>query len=275
MELPLHFNHKGPKIFTNYQRVGLIVLFLRSKKSLMEFVETLCESLWPKWLGLREIPGKSTIHDWLKLFELKRVRELNNYLLQKETPDIMAVDATGLDSWQRSRHYENRIRAEHMPYAKADILIDTDTMLVHDFNLRIKPRHDVLGATTMIRRMKAKKVLILGDKGYDSEPLHRLTKNKKNVLFAPIRDFSVNVPKGTNRRLCVKKHEKYSKRSCVESVFHAIKSMKNCLKSKIHYMKKREFAWQVLTYNIKKTIQSINALIKLLSQQLIPDAPEE
>ena len=64
LELPLHYNKKGPKLFTNYQRVGLIILFLRSKKSLIEFIKELFESRWPIWLSLKEIPGKSTLHDW-------------------------------------------------------------------------------------------------------------------------------------------------------------------------------------------------------------------
>ena len=37
--LPLHYNHKGPKIFKNFQRVGLILLYIRSKKSLIDFIE--------------------------------------------------------------------------------------------------------------------------------------------------------------------------------------------------------------------------------------------
>ena len=68
MELPLHYNHKGPKTFTNYQRVALIILYHRSRKALRDFIEELYETLWPKWLGLREIPCKSTLNDWMRLF---------------------------------------------------------------------------------------------------------------------------------------------------------------------------------------------------------------
>ena len=76
----------------------------------------------------------------------------------------MAIDATGIDSWRRSRHYEKRSRKPNMPYAKLDIIIDTDTLLIHDFVLRTKPRHDTLGAASMIKRLKHKGVLILADK---------------------------------------------------------------------------------------------------------------
>jgi hypothetical protein len=82
MELVLYFNRKGPKIFPNYQRVGLIILYHRSKKALRDFVAELKESLWPKWLGLGEIPGKSTISDWMKLFNLtsnKKIEQTSTF----------------------------------------------------------------------------------------------------------------------------------------------------------------------------------------------------
>ena len=174
MDFPLHFNKVGPKKFTNYQRVGLIVLFLRSRKSLRDFTKELCELKWVNWLGLKSLPGKSTLHDWLKLFDLQIIRKLLDFSLIDENPSLMAIDATGIDSWRRSRHYQKRVGIEKMPYAKLDIIVDTKTKLIHDFVLRIKPRHDTLGAKSIFKRMKIKGVKILADKGYDSEKLHKL-----------------------------------------------------------------------------------------------------
>jgi len=167
MELPLHYNHKGPKIYTNYQRIALIILYIRSKKSLIDFLQELCETKWISWLGLKEIPSKSVLNNWTKLFDLSFIRKLLSFQIENEEPSVMAIDATGIDSWRRSRHYEKRItqlgHEEHMPYAKIDILIDTDTRLIHDWVLRIKPRHDMLGAKTIFQRMKRKNILILAD----------------------------------------------------------------------------------------------------------------
>lgn len=56
IELKLHNFNRECKLFTNYQHVALIVLFMRSKKSLRTFVSELHESKWPIWLDLREIP---------------------------------------------------------------------------------------------------------------------------------------------------------------------------------------------------------------------------
>ena len=194
MELPLHDFVLGSKLFTNYQRVAMIVLFQRSGKALRNFVSELKESRWPVWLGLKALPAKSTIHDWLKKWDVSFLRKILATVVAKQQPSLMAVDATGFDSWQRSRHYERRIGAAHLPYAKVDLLVDTESKLVHDWVLRVKPRHDVLGASTMIKRFKHKNVLVLADRGYDSEPLHEKVFASGNIMYAPTRNFKVKKP---------------------------------------------------------------------------------
>ena len=109
IELPLHDYYRGCKLFTNYQRVALVILFIRSRKSLRDFVSELVESKWPRWLGLRELPGKSTLHDWIKKWDVAWLREILNSSVAQQKPSVMAIDATGFDSWQRSRHYEQRV----------------------------------------------------------------------------------------------------------------------------------------------------------------------
>jgi len=266
VELPLHYNYKGPKIYTNYQRIALIILYIRSKKSLIDFLQEFCETKWVSWLGLKEIPSKSVLNNWTKLFGLDFIRNLLSIQVKNETPSIMAIDATGIDSWKRSRHYEKRIRdfghKDHVPYAKADILIDTDTRIIHDWVLRIKPRHDTLGATTIFQRFKQKNILILADRGYDSEPLHKEVVKQGNLLFAPVRNHKKN-PGGYNRKRCAKGNDLYAKRNTVESVMHSIKSIKPELRSKLHYLKKREMGWTVIFYNIKKMI-NINNIANLI-----------
>ena len=275
MELNLNDNHKGPKIYTNYQRVALIILFLRSRKSLRDFAKELFESRWIKWLGLREIPSFRSIHEWLKRWDLKWVRKLLEQISTKSNPRTMAIDATGFDSWKRSRHYERRLKDfgvhnPHTPYAKVDFLVDTDSKIIHDFVLRTKPRHETKGARTIFKRMKQKQVLILADKGYDSEELHEIAIEKGNLMYAPIRDFKVKKPSGKNRRRCWKeKPENAGMRSIVEAVIYSMKTRVTSLRSKLHYMKKREMAWNIITYNLEIMIKHFDSLIKLLCKLVI------
>jgi len=154
MELSLHFNHKGPKIFTNYQRIALIILYHRSKKALRDFVAELYESLWPKWLGLKEIPGKSTLNDWMKLFQLQTIRQLQTILVSDQKPEILAIDSTGIDSWHLTRHYAWRIGMPYIPHTKLNALVDVATSVILDYTFILKPRHDVLAAKSILRRIK-------------------------------------------------------------------------------------------------------------------------
>ena len=253
MELPLHYNHKGPKTFTNYQRVALIILYHRSRKALRDFIAELYETLWPKWLGLREIPGKSTLNDWMKLFKLDTIRKIHNMLVSKQKPEIMAIDATGIDSWQLSRHYAWRIGEPYIPHAKLDALIDVKDSIILDYHFWLKPRHDVVAAKKFFRRMKYKDSLILGDGAYDCEELHKLARENNNELFAPLRKSSRKTPKGYFRKKCVKKHAQYGMRNKVESTFHALKAVHvSALKSRLHFNKKKEMAWHIMVYNLKR-----------------------
>ncbi|MBR9703030.1 transposase, partial [Candidatus Woesearchaeota archaeon] len=257
-----------------YQRFSLIVLFQRSGKALRNFVSELRESRWPRWLGLKELPSKSALHSWLKKWDVAFLRKVLATTVAKQRPSLMAVDATGFDSWQRSRHYEKRLRQfgvhkKHDPYAKVDLLVDTENKLVHDWVLRVKPRHDTLGAKTMIKRFKHKNVLVLADRGYDSEPLHEEVFASGNLMYAPTRDFKVKRLKGRHRRRCSRGLENYHQRNIVKSINFSLKSRFRSLRSKLHYMKKREFGWKIITYDLEKLSQRASSLLSILIRELL------
>ena len=159
-DLPLHFNKTGNKEFTNYQRVSIIILFRRSKKSIRQFIdEDMSESRRTSWLGLKKIPKKSTLHDWLKMFNMKIIREICKVLLPAKI-ELTSIDGTGFDSWQRSRHYEKRAneigKLPPMPYAKADLFIDVRTQSILDFSLIMHRVHDVKITEKIFKRNKIK-----------------------------------------------------------------------------------------------------------------------
>ena len=265
----MHRNHYGPKIYTDLQRTALLVLYVRSKCSLRRFCEVyLMESRWPQWLGLREIPAKSTLHDWLKQADMSFLRKLNKQLLAEEQPATMAVDGTGLDARHRSKHYEDRIRAAPLKGPKLDVLIDTGTLLVHDWSLLIKPRSDVHVAKGILRRTPRRGVLIIGDKGYDAEELYEICYHSNSRFFAPIR----NAPRtgAPPKRLSWYKRKShriatdYHRRSLVESAIRSLKARVCALRSRLHYMKKRELALHVLARNLEIKISLLLRHIHML-----------
>ena len=256
--LPKHFNHKGNKHFNNLQRMSLIILFRRTKKSIRDFLIELKESKWTSWLDLPRIPKRSTFHDWLKLFCMKCIRKLLN-LLRPKKAKLTAIDGTGFDSWQRSRHYEKRVgevQAPPMPYAKADLFIDVPSRKVIDFSLVMHHQHDIVAAKAFVNRNVLKGIVILADKGYDSERLHESIRNKGGTLFAPVRKSGRKRPKGRYRQRCVTLPNFMGQRSIVEAVNASIKRKQiECLRSKKNHMKKKEFAWHMIVYNIRRNIE--------------------
>jgi hypothetical protein len=271
-DLPLHFNKTGNKEFTNYQRISIIILFQRSQKSLRAFIdENLKESKWISYLGLKKIPKKSTLHDWLKIFSMKIIRKICKVLLPKEIK-LTSIDGTGFDSWQRSRHYEKRAGEisplPYMPYAKADLFIDVKTQIILDFSLLTHRNHDVKIAEKIFKRNKIKNIIGLGDKGYDSEDLHEIARANGITFYAPVREMhkwsSKNKkPKGFYRRKCINLPEFYGMRWINETVNSVLKRTQiNALKSKKCFMKQREFGWQVILYNIKRRIITENYSIE-------------
>jgi hypothetical protein len=263
-DLPLHFNKTGNKEFTNYQRVSIIILFRRSGKSIRAFIdEDLSESKWVSWLGLKKIPKKSTLHDWLKMFNMELIRKICKLLLPNKI-ELTSIDGTGFDSWQRSRHYEKRAneigKLPPMPYAKADLFIDVETQIILDFSLITHREHDVKVAEKIFKRNKINNIFGVGDRAYDSENLHEIARANGIIFYAPVREMSRlalknKKPKGKYRRGCIEKPEFYGMRWINETVNSVLKRTQiHSLKSKKCFMKQREFGWHVILYNIKRKI---------------------
>ena len=266
----LHRNHYGPKIYTDLQRVALLILRVRTGYTYKRFCEEyLPESRWPQWLGLRELPSKTSLHRWAQEFDTAMLRRLNKELLASEQPKTMAIDGTGLDANHRSKHYEDRIRAAPTKGPKLDIIVDTDTLLIHDWSLLIKPRHDAHVAKSLLRRLKTKGATILGDKGYDSEALYQICEEKGNRFWAPLKNAprKDHPPKRLGRAK-KKSHQKpcdqETRRGLVESTFFSLKTRVRAVRARTHYMKKRELAWHVLARNLELKISLLLRYVWLL-----------
>jgi hypothetical protein len=262
--LPLYFNKTGNKENTNYQKISIVILFKRSRKSLRNFIdEDLKESRWPLWLGLKKIPKKSTLHDWIKLFSMKTIRQLLKLLIPKNV-ELTAIDSTGIDAFKRSRHYEKRCeefkkkKIPPMVYAKTSLFVDVKNKYILDWDLVMSREHDTKIAQRIFKRNTLKGIRGLGDKGYDSEQLHEIARENGIDFFAPVRKmnkkaFKNKRPGGFYRRKCKENPPKEKgMRSIVESINSVIKGTHiSSLRSKKHFMRERELGWHILYYNIK------------------------
>ena len=264
--LPSNFNHFGNKEFSNYQRVSLIVLFKKSKKSIRDFIKDLCESKWPSWLDLKKIPGKSTLHDWLKLFGMSLIRKLQSLVTDTSDLKIAAIDGTGIPSNFRSPYFEKRrkdfkLRTKR-PFNKLDIIVDTlGKKHILDYSFLLKNRSDTYVGKKLIGRSKLKRIKFVGDKGYPDYVYEEIAKAKQNNFISPPKDY-----KGKCRHNNYKRQRKeanyqankgvYRRRPIVESVFSSLKRVQDLkLRSRLPFMKKREMGWHILLYNIRMNVK--------------------
>lgn len=263
--LPLHFNKTGNKQFTNYQRISVVVIFRRENKSIRDFIEYLEESKWVSWLGLKKIPKRSTLHDWLNLFDIKLIRKLIDFSVDKTNLKVTAIDGSGVDTNFKSSYYKKRLKQFGHKiknnYHKLDILVDVygkKQILMHSFLL--KNRHDSFVAKKMLKKIKFKRCKILADKGYPNYDFMETAKRKQNNFISPPKNYG---EKGKHnnfkRERKIRNYESnkkiYRRRVIVESVFSSLKRKQNLkLRSKLSYMKKREMCWHILFYNIRRNM---------------------
>jgi hypothetical protein len=259
--------------------------------SRFEFIdENLSESKWVSWLGLKKIPQKSTLHDWLKIFSIKTIRQLFKLLIPKNVK-LTAIDSTGIDSFRRSKHYEKRCNEfgdlPHMTYAKTSLFVDVESKIILDWDLVMSREHDVKIAERIFKRNKIKNIFGLGDKGYDSENLHEIARKNGISFFAPVRKmdkrgFKNQRPKGFYRRKC-KESPPVNKgmRSLVENINYVLKETQIVsLRSKKHFMRERELGWHLIFYNLKKIIKQTKSeksqtfFILQIRIYFIPDSAE-
>ena len=275
-----NFN-RGCKLFDNYQRITLLVIYIQSKKSLREFVSNRdgVLSYWKSKLKLKKIPSKSTLHSWLKSFSTDIIRILLNTTICHLNPKILAIDGTGIDANHNSSYYNKRLshfggENKVVRWHKLDLTIDIKTKLILDFSFLIRWRHDIIVAQKIFKRLKYRKVKILADKGYYSYKLFKLIKKLSGELIVPLKNYGKkcvhnNFIRDEFNNCFTENSDIYSLRNNVESVFSSLKRVQNLtLRSKLHYMKKRELAWHLLWYNIRTKISSLLKLLYVLIEEL-------
>lgn len=264
--LPNHFNHFGNKEYTNYQRVSLIILFRKSKKSIRIFLEELIESKWPSWLDLKKIPGKSTLHDWLMFFGTTLIRKFVELVTDASDLKIAAIDGTGIQSNFRSPYYEKRRKdfklKTNRPYNKLDIIVDTNAKKhILDYSFLLKNRNDSFVGKKLMKKFKFKRVKIVADKGYPDYKFMEMAKERQNNFISPPKNCGGKCKHNNMKRrrkeanYQTNKHV-YNRRPIVECVISSIKRVQDPkLRSQLPYMKKREMGWHVLLYNIRMNIK--------------------
>ena len=214
IKAPKYLHYFGPKMYQLWQHVFALFVKAECQLSYRRITKLL------RSLGFH-VASKSTLQRYAKKLKIYFWKTLFKQTISKISK-IVCLDGTGLSKTKASDHYIHRIDGKR-PFCKGyhlSILVGEDSKIL---NLRIRKKycHDMKDVKYLLKNLPNKPEIVLMDKGYDSEKLHRYFAMQNIWSIAPVRK---NWRKGQFRKKLKNDFPQklYNKRSRVESIFHAL-----------------------------------------------------
>lgn len=212
--------HKfGPKTYELYQHLSPLLiryfckgLSYRRVVKLLDLLGIECPSKSALQYNSKKIPSAV----WNKAIEV--TSGIKHY--------IVAIDSTGLSRTNPSYYYLKRIDGK-MPKIpiKLNAALDTRTKKFCAAKVRVLPSHDIKDAKCLVKRSKPS--ILVADKGYDANWLHKFCSKNKIEAHIPMRDYGKRVlhKHYSARRKAAKLFRKrtYGRREIIESGFSSFK----------------------------------------------------
>jgi len=210
-----YLHHFGPKKY-KFVHHALALLMKESLKCFFRRVSHLLklfEIRVPTYSALCKSRKRIPLQLWNSLLKLTA----------GSSSGFVAVDGTGFSITNPSYHYVKRInrREPVKRYNKLSALFDIVKKKFLALKIRIRPRHDMKDAKSLLRRVKGIRKLF-GDSAYDAESLHEYCYEEHiQTLIKPKK----NVKRGWARKKQMKNYsdEEYHQRSLIESGFGSLK----------------------------------------------------
>lgn len=266
-ELPL-YNHKfSNKIYTNFQKLFLLV-YKQFRKFTYEELSTDLEdnSELKAYLGFKKIPYYTTLSRFAKQLPLQ-IAERLILAFKKiiEPPKKVAIDATGITLDNASPHYCKRIglSTKKRPFLKATFIVDVETYLILLPKLRKKTRHDTIDAKPLIKKFAEHYApeIFFGDRGYDDENIFKLVFENLGA-YPLILQRRINIDnhrrRGTYRKRFFKEFDycQYLERNKIETLNSMIKRrFGSNTKTRTIKTQKIEILMRVIAFNIDRLIR--------------------
>ena len=259
------------KIFNNLQKFVIIFLYFKSGKSLRDFLNDFKYNKFIHILQLKRIPSKSTLHNWLKEYNINDIKTILDKTLISKEFEILAIDGTGLDSLNASPYFQKKkgINMKLKDYFKLDIVIDSKTKQIVEFNVSDHYRHDSFIAKGLFRSLISKgkiPIYLVADKGYYAKHHYYLWSKYGTIYIVPPKNYKNTKHNSFFHKTMKETYEKfkeiYNQRSLVEAVFSSLKRrFKIKIRGKTSKMKELEVSWYLVVYNIDRRL---NFLLKFI-----------
>jgi len=213
---PKRLHRFGPKLYELWEHVFAL------------FVKNMCRLSYRRTSRFLEMLGfnvasKSTLQRYSTKISLPFWQNILRLTIQGISK-IISIDGTGLEKTSASEHYIKRIDRESM-FGKGfhfSIAVGENSQIL---SLRLRKRycHDIKDVKYLYKNLVSKPEMILLDKGYDAEWMHKFFASQNVRSIAPVRK---NAYRGFHRLALKRDFPKklYGQRNRVESIFHAFKT---------------------------------------------------
>lgn len=213
---PRWLHHFGPKTYEFYEHFCALLIQRFCRLSYRRIVKLF------DLLGIR-CPSKSTLHYTSRKLDSGFWQRV----LKATSGDayLVAIDSTGLSMTNPSYHYLRRIDGQ-MPKIpiKLSCAFDTRKKKYCAARIRVLPAHDIRDAKSLLKIAKPK--ILVADKAYDANWLHKFCHENKIKAFIPIRQWGKPRHGNMNQRMKAAKYFRtrtYHRRALIESGNSSIK----------------------------------------------------
>lgn len=275
-KLPLYFSKFSNKIFSNYQKLFLLVYKQFRRFTFEELLTDLADNLnLRQYLGLRKLPHYSTLVKFSKKLSYSILDKLVlafKKLVPK--PKKVAIDATGISLDNASPHYCKRIGKPYKkrPFMKTTFIADIENYLILLCKMDKGHRHDTKHAKPLIKKLAIhyKPEILYADRGYDDEEIFKLC--FENLSAYPlILQKNIFTPaykkKGRYRKETIKvfDYSEYLQRNKIETLNSMFKKrFGSKSKSRLCKTQKVDIIMRIIAFNIDRLIKLGRTIILII-----------
>jgi hypothetical protein len=269
---PIKHHFKGTRPYDYRVVIALCILRVLLRKTYADYeIEMRTDLRICRILGLKILPGKSTIQRGMKLINMKLLYEINWLMLAgfiKGKMDMM-IDSSGIRIIGRSIWFCLRIKQEisKRDCDKAHLAVSSQFMFIMNWKITRYQKNDCPFFKKLLAPFKSLGI-VSADKGYLSRENFQLVADKGGEAFIP---FKKGKKKGSTAKAKNCPAWKfqfyfwktlngiymsiYHQRSRIEAVFSALKRRYgDSLHCRTASMRRKEMAMRFIAYNIKLLI---------------------
>ncbi|AHG02914.1 transposase ISH9 [Halobacterium sp. DL1] len=242
---------EGGRGFAEWAMLTLHALRIELGKSYRVAVDLLSEMPGVlEEIGLTRLPHYTVLRTWFARIPTKTWRAFLDASVEERTGHA-AIDSTGFDRDQPSRHYANRTNYR-VRALKVTALVDVETLYITDIHSTTSKKHDAKIGPQVARRNAGDLRSLAADRGYDAKAFR--DELRENGIRPLIKHRIMNpLDHAHNARM---DGDRYHQRSMSETVFSSIKrTLGAAVRARSWWLEFREMLLKATVYNLRRSVR--------------------